>query len=240
MGHDNGAKLLNMYRGDFPCYNDDLQVWREEGAGAVLGWFGGVRWLFAGGGGAVRGLAACRGGFPCYNDDLRVGVGEGCRAGGRGQQRRNGSARGWRRACAATEHAGPGRQCHPTGAPQIAPANPAPRASARRSSRRSWVRCPRPAAASRTTPWCWRVRGLGAGAGPPASREGRAAGGAGPASALSSGPAPCPCASSAWRLAHALGPGPAPQLPHTPQQATARRRRASPSCWRRPSRRRRA
>lgn len=31
MGHDNGAKLLNMYRTDFPCYNDDLQV------GGVLG-----------------------------------------------------------------------------------------------------------------------------------------------------------------------------------------------------------
>lgn len=30
MGHDNGAKLLNMYRTDFPCYNDDLQViWRD-------------------------------------------------------------------------------------------------------------------------------------------------------------------------------------------------------------------
>ena len=26
MGHDNGAKLLNMYRTDFPCYSDDLQV----------------------------------------------------------------------------------------------------------------------------------------------------------------------------------------------------------------------
>ncbi len=26
MSYDNGNKLLNMYRGEFPCYNDDLQV----------------------------------------------------------------------------------------------------------------------------------------------------------------------------------------------------------------------
>ena len=26
MRHDNAAKLLNMYRTDFPCYSDDLQA----------------------------------------------------------------------------------------------------------------------------------------------------------------------------------------------------------------------
>lgn len=34
MHYDNGSKLLNMYRADFPCYNDELQVC--SGAGILL------------------------------------------------------------------------------------------------------------------------------------------------------------------------------------------------------------
>ncbi|KIY96188.1 malate dehydrogenase (oxaloacetate-decarboxylating)(NADP+) [Monoraphidium neglectum] len=37
MGHDNGAKLLNMYRTDFPCYNDDLQGLGTAVLAAILG-----------------------------------------------------------------------------------------------------------------------------------------------------------------------------------------------------------
>ncbi|GBF99300.1 NADP-dependent malic enzyme [Raphidocelis subcapitata] len=37
LGHENGAKLLNMYRTDFPCYNDDLQGLGTAVLAAVLG-----------------------------------------------------------------------------------------------------------------------------------------------------------------------------------------------------------
>lgn len=37
MAHDNGAKLLNMYRTDFPCYNDDLQGLPTAVLAAILG-----------------------------------------------------------------------------------------------------------------------------------------------------------------------------------------------------------
>ena len=42
MSYDNASKLLNMYRTDFPCFSDELQVGRSGGGG--------------GGGGGVLGI----------------------------------------------------------------------------------------------------------------------------------------------------------------------------------------
>jgi len=54
LAHDNASRLLQMYRGDFPCYSDDLQGTGAAVLAALLGALGG-------GGGAGGGGAAAAG-----------------------------------------------------------------------------------------------------------------------------------------------------------------------------------